>query len=463
MERRGDVAVAVKRRTDADTIEGGMFAVDVGAQPTSTGAVQGTPRLPGEVWVLVAVSFVIAVGFGIVAPALPTFARSFDVSVTAASIVISAFALMRLAFAPVSGKLVSALGERPVYIWGIIVVGLSTGACAFAAGYWQLLVLRALGGIGSTMFTVSAVALLIRLTPPSLRGRSTSLWATSFLLGSVTGPLVGGGLIAVSLRAPFMVYAVALFVAAAVAWVFLRRSTVVDVVPAGHIPALTVRQAWRNPAYRAALASNFANGWAVFGVRISLVPLFVVEALHRPESLAGVALAAFAAGNVAMLMVSGRLADSFGRRRPMLIGLVVTGGATIWLGFTGGIPEFLVAATIAGAGTGMITPAQGATVADVIGSQAKGGPVLAAIQMMADIGAILGPIAAGLLADQISYTAAFMLTGGISLLAAAVWLRSPETLPPKDAQPMPAPIGTPARPIAPEATGIQVPGATGSS
>ena len=100
--------------------------------PTSTSATRAAQRLPPEVWVLVTVSFVIALGFGIVAPALPTFARSFDVSVTAASIVISAFAFMRLAFAPISGKLVSALGERPVYIWGIIVVGLSTGACAFA-------------------------------------------------------------------------------------------------------------------------------------------------------------------------------------------------------------------------------------------------------------------------------------------------------------------------------------------
>ena len=80
---------------------------------TSTSA---TSRLPREVWVLVTVSFVIALGFGIVAPALPAFARSFDVSVTAASIVISAFAFMRLAFAPISGKLVSALGERSVYI-----------------------------------------------------------------------------------------------------------------------------------------------------------------------------------------------------------------------------------------------------------------------------------------------------------------------------------------------------------
>lgn len=422
-----------------------MPDVAVGSELTSTGAAPVAPRLPREVWVLIAVSFVIAIGYGIVAPALPTFARSFDVSVTAASIVVSAFAFMRLVFAPASGKLVSALGERPVHIWGIVLVGLSTGACAFAGGYWQLLVLRGLGGIGSTMFTVSVVALLIRLTPPALRGRSTSLWSSSFLLGGVTGPLVGGGLITISLRAPFVVYAVALFVAAAVAWLFLRRSTVVGAIPAGDVPALTVREALRNPAYRAALASNFAHGWAVYGVRVSLVPLFVVEALHRGESLAGLALSVFAMGNVIVLMFAGKLADSLGRRRPMLVGLVVTGGATIWLGFTAGVPAFLAAALIAGAGTGLVTPAQGATVADVIGSQAKGGPVLAAFQMTADIGAILGPIVAGLLADQLSYTAAFVLTGSISLLAAAAWLFSPETLPPDAVPPELTPISAPTR------------------
>jgi MFS family permease len=402
-------------------------------------------RLPREVWLLVVISFVIAVGYGIVAPALPAFARSFNVSVTAASIVISAFAFMRLSFAPVSGRLVSALGERPVYIGGITVVGLSTGACAFAADYWQLLVLRSLGGIGSTMFTVSAVALLIRLTPPSLRGRSTSLWSSSFLLGSVCGPLVGGGLVAISLRAPFVAYAVALFLAAAVAWLSLRPSPVVGAMPAAAVPAVTVRQAWGHPAYRAVLASNLANGWAVYGVRVSLVPLFVVEVLHRPGSLAGVALSVFAAGTVSVLMFSGRLVDALGRRLPMLVGLTVTGGATMWLGFTHGVPEFLAAALIAGAGTGLITPAQGATVADVVGSQARTGPVLAAVQMTADIGSIFGPIATGLLVDHLSYPAAFCLTGGIVLLAALVWLGAPETLPRKDRQPLPTRIGTPTR------------------
>ena len=45
--------------------------------------------------------------------------------------------------------------------------------------------------------------------------------------------------------------------------------------------ALSVRAALRNRAYRAALASNFATGWSAFGLRVALVPLFVVEVLHR--------------------------------------------------------------------------------------------------------------------------------------------------------------------------------------
>jgi MFS family permease len=153
----------------------------------------------------------------------------------------------------------------------------------------------------------------------------------------------------------------------------------------------------------------------------------------------------FAAGTVAVLLFSGKLADSLGRRPPMVIGLLVTGSATIWLGFTSGMPQFLAAALIAGAGTGLITPAQGATVADVIGSHAKGGPALAVAQMTADIGAILGPVATGLLADKLSYLAAFILTGSISLLAAVVWLRSPEPLASRRAQRAPTPINAPTR------------------
>lgn len=76
-------------------------------------------------------------------------------SVTAATAVVSSFAAFRLVFAPVAGALVQRLGERWVYMSGLLIVAASTGICAFVHSYWQLLVFRSVGGVGSTMFTVS--------------------------------------------------------------------------------------------------------------------------------------------------------------------------------------------------------------------------------------------------------------------------------------------------------------------
>jgi len=90
----------------------------------------------------------IAIGYGVVAPALPVFARSFDVSVAAASTVVSAFAVARVLFAPVSGRMVGRWGELPVFCGGLSVVAVSSAACAFAADYGQLLAFRAAGGLG---------------------------------------------------------------------------------------------------------------------------------------------------------------------------------------------------------------------------------------------------------------------------------------------------------------------------
>lgn len=380
--------------------------------------------LPREIWVLVAASFVIALGFGLVAPALPQFARSFDVGVTAATVVISSFAAMRLAFAPASGVLVQKLGERPVYITGLLIVALSTGACAFAANYWQLLVFRGLGGIGSTMFTVSALGLLVRMAPPDARGRVSALYATSFLLGNIGGPLVGGALVGLGLRVPFLIYAVALLIAAAVVGISLRSSHLAKPARGDGTPAMRFTEALKSPTYRAALGSNFANGWVVFGVRVAMVPLFVVEALGQSEGFAGVALTTFAVGNALVLIKSGKLSDRYGRRPFVLAGLAVCGVSTIAMGLSENLPMFIVTSFLAGVGSGLANPSQQAAVADVVGSKARGGPVLAAFQMAADIGAVIGPIAAGLLAEYLSYSVAFTVTGVIMLVTALPWLRA---------------------------------------
>ncbi|WP_434450241.1 MFS transporter [Lentzea sp. E54] len=386
-------------------------------------------RLPVEVWVLVAASFIIAVGFGIVAPVLPVYAASFGVGHTAVAALISSFAFVRLAFAPMSGRLVNRFGEPKVYIVGILIVAVGTAMCGFATSFTEMLLWRALAGVGSTMFTVAALGLLIRITPAPMRGRASGMWAAGFLIGNIAGPIVGAVLVPFGLWVPFVSYGVLLCIAAFVVWFFLRRSTLAALDRSNTEAPMLMREAVRHPAYRAALASGFANGWAVFGVRISLIPVFVIEALKYNAAVAGISMSVFAAGNAAMLFVSGRIADTRGRKPVAIAGLVVSGLATVWMGFTGDLWTFMAASLIAGMGAGLLNPPQNAVVADIIGPRGKGGPVLAGFQMVTDLGAIIGPMCAGLLADSFGFEASFAITGAALLLSVGFWLVAPETLP----------------------------------
>jgi MFS transporter, ACDE family, multidrug resistance protein len=401
-------------------------------------------RLPREVWVLITANAVIALGYGVVAPVLPQYARDFGVSISAATFVITAFALMRLCFAPPTGMLVQKLGERRIYLTGLLIVALSTTACAFAHTYWQLLAFRSLGGIGSAMFTVSSLGLMIRISPQHARGRVAGMFSSAFLIGSVGGPLLGTLTAGLGLSAPFLIYGIALLVAVVVVFVSLRHSALA--APAEHhVATVTLAIALRNRAYRSALFSNFATGWSVFGLRIALVPLFVTEVFDRGPSMAGVALTTFAVGNVAAVIPSGYLSDRIGRRVLLIIGLTVSGLATLLVGLASSLTLFLTAAFVAGAASGIFSSPQQAAVADIIGNKSRGGTAVATYQMMSDVGAIIGSLAVGQIAQQVSFAAAFVISGVILLLAALGWVFAPETRPPA------AP--TPARALGPEAGG----------
>src|ERR1700755_1505106 len=111
----------------------------VAVPETRRGLFAGLPR---EAVVLSAVSFTVALGYGIVAPGIPAFARQFGVGVAAAASVISAFALMRVAFALPAGRLADRFGSRRVMAIGIAVVAVSSMLAGFSRSFAQLLALR---------------------------------------------------------------------------------------------------------------------------------------------------------------------------------------------------------------------------------------------------------------------------------------------------------------------------------
>lgn len=387
--------------------------------------------LPREVGVLACVAVAVAVGFGVVAPAIPEFARSFGVGKTAAGAVISAFALMRFVSALGGGRLVDAFGERIILATGIAIVAVSTGLAGLSQSYEQLLILRGIGGVGSAMFTISATALLFRVVGAGSRGRATGLFQSGFLIGGLLGPLAGGFLTSYSLRLPFYVYAVSLLGAGSIATIFLssarlRSESETSEHAADEEPATLLREAWAHPSYRAAIAVNFAIGWAFFGVRMSLIPLFVTESLHAGVVWIGIGFLCTSLAQVTCLYYAGRFVDRTGRRPAMVIGTLVAGAALASLAVTHVLALFLVAMTALGVGGAFVGTAPGAVVGDIM--RGRGGKVVAVFQMASDAGIITGPLAAGWLADQVSFSAAFAACAVVVLGAMVIAFRMPETL-----------------------------------
>ncbi|MCW2288087.1 MFS transporter [Leucobacter luti] len=385
-------------------------------------------KLPFEVWALVAGGFTVALGYGVVAPAIPQFALEFGVSTFAASAIVSAFALMRLLSAPLAGWIVGKFGERRTYTVGILIVAGSTGAAALAANYAQFIVLRGIGGIGSTMFTVAATALLIKVSPPLARGRVASLNAAGFLLGGLLGPVFGGIVAGFGLRAPFVFYFVMLLIAATVVAIALRRSHV-----AGHPGTLgtdelsmTLSTALGMPQYRTLLMSVFSFGWASFGVRVSLIPIFVAVVFHGNAATAAWILAAYAAGNAVLIFPSGRWSDTLGRKPMLIIGMITL--TVTYLAFPAA-PNLWIAAGVmflAGAGSALVNPAQQAVLADVL-AQRRGGNVVATYSMTSDLGGVLGPLIAGAIVDWAGFGWAFGLTAALLAVAGIAWSLVPDS------------------------------------
>jgi MFS transporter, DHA1 family, multidrug resistance protein len=380
--------------------------------------------LPNEVAVLAAVAFSVAVGFGIVAPVIPLFAHHFGVGRAEVGAVLSAFAFMRLASALGVGRLVDAIGERVVLATGIGIVAVSSALAGFAHSYLQLLLLRGAGGVGSAMFSVSAMGLLLRVVAPAQRGRSVGLFQGGFLLGGISGPAIGGPLAAWSIRAPFFVYAGTLVVAGSVAMVGLRRASLArktDQVD-DQLNRTSLAAAFKQRAYRAALVANLADSWAAMGVRNTLVPLFVVESLHRGTAWVGIGFTIMAFFNAATLIPAGRLVDRRGRRPVMVGGCLLSASSMALLALSPSLAGYIVAMVVFGIGSGLLDVAPAAVVGDVAGKRA--GTVVAGFQMAGDGGSVSGPIVAGWVADTWSYGAAFWVTTGILAGAGALAARS---------------------------------------
>jgi MFS family permease len=274
------------------------------------------------------------------------------------------------------------------------------------------------------MFSVSAASLLIRVTPGHQRGRAQGVWAGSFLIGLIAGPAVGT-VASFSLRLPFFLYAGTLLVAGALGLGNLRHSELAA-RPVGPAETLPLRTALRQRAYVAALVASFAGDFAIVGTRSSLVPQFVTDDLGLGSGWVYTAFLVVSLVSGALLLPFGTVADTRGRRPVIVLGLGLGAVGFVLLPVLAsaiGLLACMVLLAFAGAADSV---APGAVLGDIVGG--RGGTVVATFQMAGDLGAILGPITAGAIADASGFGPAFLVSAIVAVTPLPFVLAAPETL-----------------------------------
>ena len=383
--------------------------------------------LPREVYVLSSVAFFVALGYGMVIPAIPLFAKSFHVNNAQIGAIISAFALARFAMGLPAGKLIDIFGERRIQTTGLILVAVSSFASGLAATYWQLLVFRALGGIGSVMFSVSASSLLMRSVDDSIRGRAQSTYNGGFLIGAISGPAFGGLLSVISLRVPFFVYAFTLVAGAFVTSFFLSEKRLGRSIHNIQDPEdrILLKDALKSYPFLAAMAISFLANWVLFGLRNSILPLFAKEQLNASNSSIGLGFTVAAIVQGIALIYVGKISDFRGRRFALMIGsfAILSGIATVII--SSHWWYYFLAMAFFGIGGAFESTSASSVVGDLFGG--KGGRVIALFQMAGDFGNIISPVLLGWLVDAHSYRPAFIVTAAVFSLTLLLSAKMPET------------------------------------
>ena len=350
--------------------------------------------LPREIKILTLASFFVAVGFGIVLPAIPVFARTFGVNNTAIGLIVSTFAITRFASGLISGKLVDRFGERVVFSSGVGMVAIFVLLAGLAQSYGQLLFFRAAGGLGSSMFTVAAGSVIMRAVDDNNRARAFSIYNGAFLVGGISGPAIGGLLSLISLRAPFFAYSITLTISGLIALFFLKGINLNRGEDGEELAQRTsIAQALSLKPYRIALVISFIGNWVLFGVRSSILPIFVIETLRSTPAVVGYGFTLSALMQGLLLLRAGKISDTRGRKYAAVSGSFIALLGLIVLIFTNSIWMYFLSMAFIGLGGAFLAITPSSIVGDVI--KGKSGQVIGLFQMAGDAGMMVGGLELG--------------------------------------------------------------------
>jgi DHA1 family multidrug resistance protein-like MFS transporter len=366
--------------------------------------------------------------------ALALYARSFGVGQSAIGVAIAVYGLARFVLAVPAGRLADAAGRRAVLALGGLVTAAGNLLCAYAPSYPLFIGGRFVAGAGAGLVLIAGQVVLADITVPANRGRTMAIYQGVFLFAVGVGPLPGGLLAErFGLASPFLVYATAGILAAAVAWTQIPETRTGygggAAVAAAELPPFgaQIRLLTRRIGFVLATLISLMGAVARTGALFNVIPVLARDRLALSADRIGLGLALASLVGLVLIYPSGMLADRFGRKLLIVLATLMSAAAMLVFLLAPSYAWLLAACVVWSLATGVSGPAPAAYAADVA-PPGMNAAAMSTFRMLSDAGYVLGPLALGLITDLFGADAA--LATAAALLAAVALLfglYAPET------------------------------------
>ncbi|HEV7888529.1 MAG TPA: MFS transporter [Acidimicrobiales bacterium] len=363
------------------------------------------------------------VGFGIVLPILPLYAKRYGASPFTATALVAAFSAAQLVFSPVWGRVSDRVGRKPVLVLSLAGTAVGSLITGLAGSLWVLFLGRLVDGMSGASVSVAQAA-VADVAPPDQRARLLGLLGAAFGLGFVAGPALGA---LAALGGPHVPFLLAAVIAGVNAVVALRRLPETHPSPGPSRPVLD-RVPWGRSGVGSLVLVAFVS-LAAFSAFEGTFALFGERRLGlRLASTGGV----FAAIGAALVLVQVRVlpaaVDRWGEGVTLRVGLVLNAVGLAVLALVHSFWLLVPALGLLVVGQGLVSPTLSSILAGKVGADRRGG-VLGVQQAAGGLARVVGPLAGGFAFERAGVPVPYAAGAALMLLAAFLALRPGVTTP----------------------------------
>ena len=374
-------------------------------------------------------SAILALGNGIIAPALPVYAKSFGVKFGVASLIITVYLIgSAISTVPV-GYLIDRIGRRKVLLSGPLLMAVALFLAAGARSFPELVAFRFVAGWANEIWTLTRLAIITDTGLQRERGRQITGLNTIQRSGRLAGPLIGGFIaLAIGVRADFIIYGVLALIAAVPVYLTLQETapsrTLASNGKDGSQPAehSSVRGLITYPVlvfFGAQLLASLTRGILMGG----MLDLYAVYRYGVSAAVVGVLVSAMTTIGIPINLTAGYVMDRFGRKATIVPGFSILAVAMAFMMLTSYLRlPFLIFAVsyVCVSASQNITGGSMQTLGTDIAPTYARGKFFGIWRMIGDGGTSLSPIMFAVLSGLSSYTSSFLFvtctSAGVALL-----------------------------------------------